>query len=116
MGCHGLAREGRLPGEHNEQQHAKGPDIAVLAEGFAAAGLGAEVIERAQQHACFGEGAAAGHVGQAKIGQARRAILRQQHVGGLEIAVDDAQAVGAADGIRQVEGQLDGARRRQRAA
>ncbi len=46
-------------------------------------------------------------MGVAEIGQAGRAVLGQQHVGGLQVAVQDAQVVGAGQGVGHVEGDLD---------
>ncbi len=42
----------------------------------------------------------------AEVGQAWGAIFGQQHIGGLDVAVDNIEVVGAGQGIGQFQGDL----------
>ena len=49
-------------------------------------------------------------MGDAKVAQAGRAVLGQEHVGGFQVAVDDAQVVGAGQGVGHFEHNCQDAR------
>jgi hypothetical protein len=41
-----------------------------------------------------------------KVGEARRAVLGQEHVRGLEVAMDDPKVMGTGQGIGDFQGDL----------
>jgi hypothetical protein len=101
--------KGGFTHQHLKEQHAKGPDVGSLIQGLAAARLGAEKVWGAHQDTGLGQARAVRDAGDAKVGQAGGAVLGQQHVGRLQVAMDDAQVMGAGQGVGQFEGDLEGA-------
>ena len=110
-GLEGAAGEGRLAGQHlvghgTERVHiAPGADVA-LAHRL----LGRHVGRRAEGHAGLGHATAAGLLHgerDAEVGDEGRAVL-QQDVLRLDVAVDDALAVGVVEGRGDFLGEADG--------
>ena len=113
-GGKGLAGERRLSGQHLVEHGPKGPDVGPRVLRFTLARLRAEVENGADDGSRTREPRAGRQVRDAEIGQAGRPVCGQEHVRGLEVAVDDPQAVGAGQGIGHVEGDLDRTCDRQR--
>jgi len=108
-----VAPERRTAAEHLEEQDAERPDVRAFVERLPLAGLRAEIVHRAHQHAGLGQLAGCGEVGEAEVGEAGGAVGCEEDVGGFEVAVDDAEPVGAGEGIGEVEADLNGPGRRQ---
>ena len=114
-GLRGGAAEGRLPGEHLVGDGAQGIHVAASADLALAHRLfGGHVARRAERHAGLGHAAAAGLLhgeGDAEVGDEGLAVV-QQDVVGLDVAVDDAVAVGvvecAGDFLGETDGVVDG--------
>ena len=91
----GLAAVGDPAGHHVVERGAQavdvGPDVDV---GLAADLLGADVVGRADRHAGLGQAPflVVGQPGQAQVGELDAAVLGQDHVLGLDVAVDQARA------------------------
>ena len=110
---------GEDAGEAAVEDEAEGPDVGARVDVLLAERLlRRHVMRRAQQRAGRGERAGRGRVslGRGELGDAEiehldartlaRARAREEDVGGLEVAVDDAEGVGGAD--RADHGQEDG--------
>ena len=111
----GVADEGAPPGEHLVKQHAQAPDVAALVQPVAAQGLRAHIGRTADEGAGPGQADVFPHqTHRAKVGQPGRAIGGEQDVGRLEVAMDDAQMVGARQGIGQLQPQAEDALHGQR--
>jgi hypothetical protein len=98
-------------GEQLEEDDAQGPDVRGRAEQVVAAGglLGRQVGGGAHDLAGAGQARpAVEELGQAEVGDERLAVLVQQHVGGLAVAVQDAAGVGRLDGPGDLLHQGDG--------
>jgi hypothetical protein len=101
-------------GEHLVQQHAEGVNIRTCVHLAALELLGRHVMERAEDRALTRERLCARDavaeqtraVGRGKLGQAEvqelRARLGQHHVAGLQVAMDDAAAMGGVERQRDL--------------
>ena len=102
---------GRLAGEHLVGHGAERVDVAARADvALAHRLLGAHVGGRAERHAGLGHAAAAGLLhgeGDAEVGDEGAAVV-QEDVLGLDVAVDDALAVGVVEGAGDFRGDADG--------
>ena len=91
----GFAAVGNLAGDHvvkgRPQAVDIGPDVDI---GLTAHLLGADVIRRADRHAGLGQHPfiVVGQARQTEIGQLDFALFRQDHVFGLDVAVDQTRA------------------------
>ena len=87
-----------------------GLPVERLALGLLGGGVagGAEHARRRLGPGRLGEGA-----GQAEVGDAQPAVLAEQQVGGLDVAVDEAAAVGVVEGPGRLEADQEGLRRAQ---
>jgi hypothetical protein len=117
----GAAGERRATGEHLEQHAAERVDVGAPVDLLALDLLGRHVRGRADDLAGARQlrvAGGGGELGQAEVDELRRlAVLRvrcEQHVGRLEIAMDDARGVGGveapAEPLRDGERTLDGQR------
>ena len=105
--------EGRGAGEEVVEDGTEGVDVAAGVDGLAAGLLGRHVADRSEQGAGGGDvgdgvgGAGIGIgicplgqvLGEAPVDDDGLAELADEDVGGLEVAVDDAVAVGVSDGV-----------------
>ncbi len=129
--AHRLAGEEPLSREHLPEDDAEGPDVGALVHRLAAGLLGAHVGRGPEDHAGLGPlarhrrgaggvarvqgggGVAREGLGEAEVEDLDLAVGRELDVGGLEVAVDDALAVGLLerlgdlprDGERLVDGE-----------
>ncbi len=104
------AADGIVPGEGLVQDEGQRVDVRRLARGLAFGLLRGHVGQRAEDVARAGEDVLAGHAGAAEVGQLGRlvgllAAIRDEHVVGLDVAVDHAAGVGV--GERTAEGDAD---------
>ena len=110
-GLHARARERRVAGEHLVEHGAQGVDVGAGVDGLLAHGLlGAHVVRGAEGEAGLGHAGAAGLLhgeGDAEVGDEGLALV-QQDVLGLDVAVDDALAVGVVEGAGDFGGEADG--------
>ncbi len=111
-------RERRDAGEELIEDDAQAVDVGSPVEGLPLRLLGGEVGRRAADHPGPRKPGLALFQGEAEVDDERvelaRLVARQEDVGGLEIAVDEAGLVGGVDGSRDVshEPQLGGERQR----
>ena len=90
-----LVVEGRPADDHLIQHDAEGVDVAAEVDGAALGLLGREVGGRAHHGARLGEGLlGVAAPGDAEVGDLDLAAGVDQHVAGLDVAVDDAVLVG----------------------
>ena len=92
---HGHEREGLVrrerqhPGQHPEQDHAERVDVARGPGRLSGCLFRRDVRGGAEHRPGLGQRARAGDLAsEAEIGELRPALLVEEHVGGLEIAVD----------------------------
>ncbi len=89
----------RAPARHRlVQQHAQRPDVDAGPEAAPLYLLGRHVMGRAHHAAGDGQVLAVQQLGDAEVGQHHAALGLDQDVGRLQIAVNDALAVGVVDG------------------
>jgi hypothetical protein len=113
----GAARAGPLAGQQLVQQHAEGVQVRAHVER-------AELrVGLLRAHVVAGAGGVrrhrAGGAGDAEVDDLRQRAavdLGDQHVAGLEVAVDDAALVGVLHAVEQLQEQVEALRQRQRAA
>ena len=104
----GRAVERELPGQQLEQQHAERVEVAAAVEPHAAQDLGRHVVGRPG-------GLAFDRAREPEVGQADLAALADQHVGGLQVAVQQPAGVDVFEPAQDRHGELDRALDRQRA-
>ena len=97
---------GRLPDDHLEQHHPERVEVGALVGGTAHPLLGSDVARRAEELARLAAGVGVGTLqpGDAEVEDLDRAARREHHVGGLEVAVQDAVAVRHAQRLGQLHG------------
>jgi hypothetical protein len=90
-----LARERHRAGDALDEHERQGVQVARRAGGLAARLLGREVARRAER--CgrgFGQGGLGQHLGEAEVGDPEAALVPEEEVRGLDVAVDEAGSVG----------------------
>mmetsp|Transcript_114834 Transcript_114834/g.364971 ORF Transcript_114834/g.364971 Transcript_114834/m.364971 type:complete len:305 (-) Transcript_114834:1490-2404(-) len=93
---HGVGRlEGRVPGHELEGQNAQSPPV----DGVGVAKTGDQLRGEVVGGAASRVGLPDDELGQAHVGQLDVALLREQQILGLEVAVDDAALVQVLEGI-----------------
>ena len=111
----GVGGERHLTGDRLDQRQGQRVDVGLAVDGLAPGLLGRGVAGRAEHDAGglgprrLGEGP-----GQAEVGDAQPAVLAEQEVGGLDVAVDEAPAVGVVEAAGRLEADQQRLRRRQR--
>ena len=85
---------GRCAGERLVQDDAQRVDVRRLGRGLAARLLGAEVVDGAHRHARQRQLRLVERAGDAEVGDLHAPVAADQHVRGLDVAVDDARARG----------------------
>jgi hypothetical protein len=95
-----IGHERHPPGQHLEQHHPQGVHVAAGVHRLAPALFGGHVGRRSNAHpgGCQA-GVSADHLGDPEIGQERQAPVFHQHVGGLDVAVDNASLMGVIEGV-----------------
>jgi hypothetical protein len=106
---------GRPALDGGEQGGAERPQVGGRGRSEAAGPLGRDVGRRAQQLSGAGERGVAGGAGDAEVGQHHPAVGAQQHVGRLDVAVDDALRVRGVQRREHRQADLGHPPRRQRA-
>lgn len=104
-----------MPGEHLKQDDAQGVDVAATIDGLVAMHLlRTHVSRRADNAAPRKGGRGLGNLDNAEVGQEGVAIVVEENVAGLEVAVDNASLVGMvqrrADAIQDMSCLGDGKR------
>ena len=104
----GVPLKGQPPGDHLIQHHAGGVQIAAGIDVATPGLLRGDIVDGAQ--GLLGQGAvsAGGHPGDAKVGHLHAAVPQHHHVVGLDVPVDDAPAVGVAQGLHDLGDEVQG--------
>jgi hypothetical protein len=105
MGVRKVGEPG-LAEEQFEQDDAEGEDVGAAVDGLTAGLLGGHVAIFALHEAGLGERGRAG-VGDAEVAELHGALVREQHVGGRDVAVDDFE--GSALVVEALVGVVEGA-------
>ena len=92
-----LAVERHIPGEHLVEDDAERVDVRLAVDVVAERLLGRDVVGRAEHAAVGGQPVLVERAGDAEVGDLGRALVVDQHVLGLDVAVDDVVRVGAAE-------------------
>jgi hypothetical protein len=98
-----LAVEGDVAGEHLEEHDAQRVEVALRIDVLAQRLLGRDVVGRAEHAPVGGEALLGQRARDPEVGDLGRALLVDEDVLGLDVAVDDAVVVGGAQGA----GDLD---------
>ena len=88
-----VAEERRAPGEHLVERRPERVEIAALVGRAPDRLLGREIRDRADDHALRGEARPVGLDREPEVAEARGAVGREPHVGGLEVTVHHAALV-----------------------
>ncbi|SNQ48326.1 hypothetical protein FRACA_2390007 [Frankia canadensis] len=106
-----------LAGERLEQHHPGGVDVAAGVGGAVGDLLGGEVADGTQDHAVSQRlGGLAEGPGEAEVGHLHLAVVAEQDVLGLDVAMDDPGVVGGGERLHHRLDDLDGLGDRQPAA
>ena len=103
----GVAGVRLASGEHLEQHHAERVHVAAGVGVAVGDQFGGDVGDGADQHAVGGRGVRGHGAGEAEVGDLDLATVGDQHVLGLEVAVDDAGLVGGCDGCDHRDQQVE---------
>ena len=109
-----LAAEGEPPGEQLVEDHACSVEIGRRRDRPASRLLWRHIGRRTDHRASFGQPGVARGAGDAEIGELCPSRTVDQHVLGLDVAVDDPRAVDRRQAAKQVERDPDGLVRRKR--
>ena len=101
-------------GQQLVEHHAQGVHVAARVGLAVGDQLGRDVADRADQHAGGGRGLGTDRPGQAEVGDLDLAAVRDQHVLGLDVAMDQAGLVGGGDGAGHLDDQIEGPFRTER--
>ena len=108
------ARERRRALHRGVQRRAERPQVGRRAGGAVPGALRRDVRGRAEHHAGTGDVRVAGDGGQAEVGQHHPAVVAEQHVARLDVAVQDAGPVRGPQRVQHAEADLGDPPRRQR--
>lgn len=100
-------RERSSPSEHLVEQDTKRPDIAARVGALASKRFGTDVA-MCPDHVSGAGKRRLPDTGDAEIRQARRSVLREQHVARFDVPVNDLQVMGSRQRIRELERDIDG--------
>ncbi len=95
-------------GQHLVQHHADGIQIRLFIRKVAARLLGGDIMDGADGLVGHGPRFVAGEARNAEIRDLDGAVLQQHDVLRLDVAVDDALAVGMLQGAQNLDGEVDG--------
>ena len=98
-----LALERDLAGEHLVEHDAERVEVGLAGDGRAQRLLGRDVVGRAEHAAVGGQPLLVERAGDPEVGDLGRALLVDQHVLGLDVAVDDVAGVGGAERPRDLD-------------
>ena len=113
----GDAHEGPPPGDHLVEHHAERPDIGARVHVLPARLLWRHVIRGTDERARFGgervrgavrRGGRRDQLREAEVEDLHEAVRTDDHVGGLDVAMDDAGGVRGGEGRRHLDGDVDG--------
>ena len=104
----GVPLKGQAAGEHLVENHAGGVQIAAGVDVAALGLLRRDVVDGAQ--GLLGEGAVGrvGEPGDAEVGHLHAPVPENHDVVGLDVPVDDAPAVGVAQGLDDLGDEMEG--------
>jgi hypothetical protein len=105
---------GQFTSEHLVKDHAKGGDVGTLVDvSGPLALLGGHVVGRAEGRLAVGEGegvvGAIEDLGQSEVGHLESLVALQEKVGGLEVPMDDAEAMSFGEALAEAAEKCDGA-------
>ncbi len=103
-----VALERDLAGEHLVQADAERVEIRLAGHGLAERLLGGDVVGRAEHPAVGGQPLLVERSGDPEVGDLGRALLVDEHVLGLDVAVDDVTGMGGAERARDLDPVGDG--------
>ncbi len=109
-----LGLEGEATGEHLEEDDAEGVEVGRGPGVDRAAALGRHVLRRAEDLADVGEPRVLRAAGDAEVEELDPIAREDEHVLGLEVAVDDLEVVRAGEGARHLDADGERARDGQR--
>ncbi len=110
----GTAAERGTAGDQLVEEDAGAVDVDRGGLRAALGGLGRDVRGRADELVGAGQARGVGEAGDAEVGQHRvhlAAVLLEQDVGGLQVAVDDAVGVAGGEGVGDLRGEQGGGHR-----
>ena len=101
----GFALEGQAARKHLVEDDPQGPDVGSGVDVLAEELLGRHVGDGPDGAAGPGQAGLAGDLGQAEIGDPGDALLRDEDVGRLDVAVDDAVRMGGGQAVGDLGGE-----------
>ena len=99
--------KGRVPGGHLEHEHAERVQVRSGLDRLALRLLGRQIVSGAQDGAGFGHGRRAARPGYAEVGDLHPALVVDDDVLGLDVAVDDVPPMGEAQRFQDLDGDRD---------
>ena len=98
-----LALERHVAGEHLEEHDAQRVEVGLAGDGAAERLLGRDVVGRAEHAAVGGQALLVQRAGDPEVRDLRRALLVDEHVLRLDVAVDDLALVRGAERARDLD-------------